>query len=83
MSKVLGARGRTGDLRRWLAISAAQAGMFLDRFEDELPQEVRVMLKEYSEIPNLGLFERKLRVLRMRTLPEHGIVRNLGLLLRA
>ena len=83
VSKVLGARGRTGDLRRWLAISAAQAGMFLDRFEDELPQEVRVMLKEYSEIPNLGLFERKLRVLRMRTLPEHGIVRNLGLLLRA
>ena len=82
-SKVLGAPGRTSELHRWLVASAAQAGTFLDRFEDELPQEVQVMLQEYSEIPNLGLLERKLRVLRMRALPEHGVLRNLGLLLRA
>jgi len=82
-SKVLGAPGRTSELHRWLVASAAQAGTFLDRFEDELPQEVQVMLQEYSEIPNLGLLERKLRVLRMRALPEHGVLRNLSLLLRA
>ena len=57
--------------------------IFLDRFEGELPREAQVMLKEYSEIPRLGLFKRKLRVLRLRALPEHGIVRNLGLFLRA
>ena len=81
--KVAGAPGRTGELRQWLAASAQQAGIFLNRFEDELSRETQDMLREYSEIPRLGLFKRKLRVLRLRALPEHGIVRNLGLLLRA
>ena len=81
--KILGAPGRTSELRRWLAASARQAEMFLNRFEGELPREAQVMLKEYAEIPRLGLFKRKLRVFRLRALPEHGIIRNLGLLLRA
>ena len=81
--KVAGAPGRTGELRRWLAASARQAEIFLNRFEGELPQDAKVMLREYSEIPSLGFFERKLRILRLRALPEHGFVRNLGLLLRA
>ena len=81
--KILGALGRTSELRRWLAASAKQAEIFLDRFEGELSSEEQVMLKEYSEIPRLGLFKRKLRVFRLRALPAHGIVRNLGLLLRA
>ena len=80
---ILGAPRRTGELRRWLAASAKQAEIFLNRFEGELPSEAQVMLKEYAEIPRLGLFKRKLRVFRLRALPEHGIVRNLGLLLRA
>ena len=81
--KVVGAPGRTGELRRWLATSARQAEIFLNRFEGELSVEAQVMLREYSEIPHLGLFKRKLRVLRLRALPQHGIVRNLGLFLRA
>ena len=81
--KVAGAPGRTGELRQWLAASAQQAEIFLNRFEDELSQEAQDMLREYSEIPGLGLFKRKLRVLRLRALPEHGIIRNLSLLLRA
>jgi hypothetical protein len=81
--KILGAPARTSELRRWLAASAKQAEIFLNRFEGELPREAQVMLREYSEIPRLGLFKRKLRVCRLRALPEHGIVRNLGLLLRA
>ena len=80
--KVVGAPGRTGELRRWLTASARQAEIFLNRFEDELPQEAQVMLQQCSEIPRLGLFKRKLRVLRLRALPGHGMARKLGLLLR-
>ena len=80
---VASAPRRTGELRRWLVASAQQAEIFLDRFQDELSREAQDMLREYSEIPRLGFFERKLRVLRLRALPSHGIVRNLSLLLRA
>ena len=81
--RILGSLGRTDELRQWLTASAKQAEMFLYRFESDLPREAQVMLKEYAEIPRLGLFKRKLRVLRLQALPKHGIIRKLGLLLRA
>ena len=74
--------GRTPDLRKWLSASALQAGFFLNRFRSELRPEDARLLEAYAEIPNLGFLPRKLRILRYRALPEHGVLRNLALLLR-
>jgi len=81
--KVVRVLRRTDKLRFWLATSARQAEIFLDRFEEELPQEDQDMLRDYSEIPRLAFLKRKLRVLRLRALPGHGLAKNLSLLLRA
>lgn len=74
---------RTPELRKWLSISAGQAALFVERFRGDLrPEEVR-MMEEYAEIPSLGFFRRKMRVLRHRALRHHGLARNVALLLRA
>ena len=81
--RVVGALGRTADRRKWLAAGAHQARLLLERFGEELDPEDRELLAAYAEIPRLGVISRKLRVLRLRALPAHGLARNLALLLRA
>ena len=81
--RLAGTLRRTSEVREWLAAGARQAQLLLDRFVDELSPEDRELLAAYAEIPRLGIFKRKLRVLRHRALPAHGLARNLALLLRA
>lgn len=80
--KAVGAARRTGKLRAEMARAAEQAAAFLDRYGDRLTEAERLMLRDFAEILRLGTFARKIRVLRLRALREHGIVRNLSLVLR-
>lgn len=81
--RVAGTFGQTSHLRDWIAKGAQQAEILLDRYREELSSDEAMLLANYAEIPRLGMFRRKLRVLRHRALPAHGLVRNLALLMRA
>ncbi|MEP6992511.1 MAG: glycosyltransferase family 2 protein [bacterium] len=70
-------------LRRELLRAARQAGAFLDRFQERLSGDDRRFLHAYSRMQEGGAFRRKLQVLRLRLRREHGLWRNLGVLLRA
>ena len=77
------AAGHTSRLREDLAGTARQAAAFLQRYGSELPESDRRFLRAFSQIPGRGFARRKLDVLRLRLLREHGLWRNLGFLLRA
>ena len=77
------ALGTTSHLRSHLARTARQAAAFLDRYETDLDENDRRFLRDYSRLPDLPFFRRKVRVLRLRLRREHGLWRNLGVLLRA
>jgi glycosyltransferase involved in cell wall biosynthesis len=74
---------RPGHLRAEVARTARQAGAFLERFESRLTEDDRRFLSAYAELPALPFFRRKARVIRLRLRAEHGVWRNLGVVLRA
>ncbi len=73
---------RSGQFRAGIRKTAAQAGALLARYGDQLTPEDRQFLLDYSRIPDRSFARRKLEVLRLRALPEYGLVRTLGALLR-
>lgn len=77
------ALGRSAHLRFEIARTARQAGAFLERYESRLPERDRRFLRAYARLPEHGALRRKLEVARLRLRREHGIWRNLGVLLRA
>ena len=79
----LGTWSRTPGLRWWLGATARQAGLFLDRFHDELSPENRAFLRAYAEIPTLPFLRRKLRALRLRAVPGQSLASKMALALRA
>lgn len=83
LRKIAAARGNTPRLRETLHKTSRQAGAFLRQYESALTPAERRLLRRYAEIPDCGLLRRKLRVMELRTLPEHGLLRNIGLVLRA
>lgn len=74
---------RSAHLRSELARTARQAAAFLDRFESRLSQSDRRFLADYARLPALPLLERKVALMRLRVRREHGVWRNVGLVLRA
>lgn len=60
--------------RLWIAKQAGQARALLERYGEELDGPERKFLLDYSRIPERGFFRRKLDVLRMRALPEYGVL---------
>lgn len=62
--------------------TAAQATAFLDRYETELTPTQRLVLKRYAAIGTAGPLVRKLSVLRVASVPEHGWVRRIARALR-
>jgi len=72
----------TSHFRFGLRMSAAQAGAFLERYGQRLSSEDRNFLRSYAALPRQRLIQRKLDLLRLRTLPEHGLLQTLGILLR-
>lgn len=81
--KTLESYQNTTRLRSAIKGTADQAGAFLERFRSRLTPEDQQLLERYAEIPRCGFWRRKLRVIRLRTLSEHGLARNIGLVLRA
>lgn len=76
------AGGRTARLRSDLARSGRQAGALAHRYAPYLSPDQRTALMALAALPTLPLMPRKLALLRHRLLPEHGLLRNLGVLLR-
>ncbi len=76
-------RQGNAELKRWIDRTAAQARAFIGRFPEALSPEQLRLLGDIASIPDRGPLGRKLAVLQYHTLRERGIVRNLGLALRA
>ncbi len=75
---------RSGDrLRHDLRRMAGQAQTFHARYEAHLSPADRAMLHALAALPALPFWSRKASVLRHRLRAEHGMLRNLALLLRA
>lgn len=73
---------RIGRFRRSVAEAARQADAFLERYGEHLEPADREHLRAFAEIPECSFLERKRRLLELRVLPEHGWMRNLGVVLR-
>jgi hypothetical protein len=74
---------RAPQVRAHIGAAARQARAFLDRYHDDLPETDRRFLAAYARIPERGFFRRKLDVFNLQLQPEHGLLRNAGILLRA
>lgn len=70
-------------LRRDLRRLGVQAATFLARYGDALSAEDRQLLAALASLPDLPTWRRKRALLQHRLRAEHGLLRNLGLLLRA
>ena len=79
---VRGGFERIDQFRDGVARTAAQAGALLDRYGADLREEDRRFLSDYSRIPQRSFLRRKLDVLRLRALPEYGVMRTIGAVLR-
>lgn len=73
----------TAHLRAQFANSAAQADALLEHYGAELSEEDRRFLRAFARIPHHRMLRRKLEVIRMHLRREDGLLRNLGVLLRA
>lgn len=74
----------TGErLRRDLGRSALQAETFRARYDSDLSDDDRQLLQALAVLPALPFWPRKASLLRHRLRAEFGVIRNLGLLLRA
>jgi glycosyltransferase involved in cell wall biosynthesis len=69
--------------RAGLQKTAGQARAILERYGPELSDEQRRFLRDYALIPKRGFFRRKTEVLRLRVLPEHGVMQAIGAVIRA
>jgi hypothetical protein len=77
------ALARRDEFRAWIARTAAQARVVLERFGDELTEQDRRFLRDFVAIPAKPALQRKLGLWRLDALPETGKLRRLGALLRA
>jgi glycosyltransferase involved in cell wall biosynthesis len=77
------AMARTALLHGQIDRTARQADAFLARYGAQLGERDRRFLAAYARLPARTGLRRKLEVARLRLRPEHGLWRNLGVLLRA
>lgn len=68
--------------RNQLAQTAQQARAFAGRYGDRLNASDRDFLERFARIPQQPFFARKMSLLRLRALPEQGLLRTLGVVLR-
>lgn len=77
------ALAQAAHLRSELARTTGQATALLERYGPLLREHDRRFLDAYARIPTHRFLRRKLEIVRMRLRREHGVWRNLGVLLRA
>ena len=73
---------RRGAARRSIDETAFQARALGARVGSVMAAEDRRFVAAYSRIPTLGVFARKLAILRWRCRAEYGVLRNFGMLVR-
>lgn len=78
-----GALTRPRKVREGIAAAAGQARAFLAKYGDTLPAADRAFLEAYARIPEQSYLRRKLAVARLHLSAEHGVIQNLGVMLRA
>ncbi len=83
LSTVANAFRGTPEFRRDLERLAGQAQALLDRYGDRLSASDRALVSGISTLPRRPFIGRKLDTLRYRVLPEEGLLRTIGILLRA
>lgn len=74
---------RTATVRADIATAARQARAFVQAYGGALSASDRAFLHAYARIPEQRFLRRKLQLLRLHLHPENGLMRNVGLLLRA
>ena len=74
---------RTATVRTDIATAARQAEALLAHYGHALPLRDQRFLRAYGMLPSRGLLVRKWLLLRLHLRAERGLLRNLGLLLRA
>jgi glycosyltransferase involved in cell wall biosynthesis len=79
---ILRALENTSTVRDGIERTAAQSRAFLARHEQRFSDSDRRFLADYGAIPERGFWRRKRDLLRLRMLPEYGMLRRLGILLR-
>jgi len=72
----------TRDFQRSLDTTVAQAGKFLERYENRLDRTQQRVVRAYTSLPEAGWFARRIRILRCGLL-KHGLIRNIRWLLQA
>lgn len=75
-------RRRTREIRAAVDAVVRQATAFLERYGEELPEKQQETLRMLSGMMDAGPIVRKLRILRYFAIPEWGLARNVGLVLR-
>ncbi len=79
---ILARRHTTVEFRRGLDRAARQARAFLQRYGSELSDADQQFLSSYARIPQQPFLRRKLDLLRLRVLPDQGMLHALGVLIR-
>jgi glycosyltransferase involved in cell wall biosynthesis len=79
---ILARRHTTVDFRRGLDRAARQANAFLHRYGSWLSEADQRFLSAYASIPQRPFLRRKLDLLRLRVLPDQGVLHVLGVLIR-
>jgi len=83
LSRALQVLGRRSPLRAQLRRAAVQAEAFARRYGPELSPEQDREVRRFAELPDCGPLERRWRLLRLGILTRHGMLRDIGFVLRA
>jgi glycosyltransferase involved in cell wall biosynthesis len=83
LGKAVRALGEAAEVRGAIRLAAGQAGAFLRRFEAELAPEQRSVVSRFAELPGCGPVRRRLRMMQLGPLTHHGLLSDIGLVLRA
>lgn len=70
-------------VRKQIQASARQAALLEERFAAHLSAHERAFLERYAAIPTLPWWARKRAVAHLHCHPEHGLIRNAGVIWRA
>ena len=83
VGRVLRALTGPNRVREQIQASARQAALLRERFAAHLSAHDRAFLERYAAIPTLPWWARKRAVAQLHCHPEHGLIRNAGVIWRA
>ncbi len=82
LARLPGAMSRRSKVRQDLDMISRQAGALLAKYRGRLHNDDRKALEGLASVSELSGWRRKAAIARWRWLPTHGVLRNLGILVR-